>query len=227
MPSCRLPGTMLVAHGLACIPTSKKGARSCQNCSFFRPLAALISAGSAYADTMATTTRDLNVRAGPGSQNPVIGVIGSGQSVDVNGCVQNGRWCTVAFEGGEGWVSARYLAGDFDASQVVVTEQPTAAIRTTRPASPAAGTGAGRRCGRCGRRRRRRRPGRCGGRRRCRRHRRRDDGHVLDPPTRVRTYVSSNRMRPVYLQANMQSAPACRTRSSCARFPTMTIGTST
>ena len=81
---------------------------------------------------MATATRDLNVRAGPSSQNPVIGVIGSGQSVNINGCVQSGRWCTVAFDGGEGWVSAKYLAG-IDAGQVVVTEQPTGAVRDHRP----------------------------------------------------------------------------------------------
>ena len=33
--------------------------------------AALMSAGAAYADTMAVATRDLNVRAGPGSRTPL------------------------------------------------------------------------------------------------------------------------------------------------------------
>ena len=36
--------------------------------------AALISAGSAYADTMAVATRDVNVRAGPASSSHVIGM---------------------------------------------------------------------------------------------------------------------------------------------------------
>jgi hypothetical protein len=162
--------------------------------------AALMSAGAAYADTMAMANRDLNVRAGPGTQNPIIGVVGSGQSVNIRGCEQSGRWCTVAFDGGEGWVSAKYLSGDFNAGQVVVTEQPTAAIRTTRPASPAAGTGAlvggaggavagaviggpvgaavGGVAGVI-----------AGG----------TTGSVLDPPRRVRTYVSAHRLQPVYL----------------------------
>jgi uncharacterized protein YraI len=162
--------------------------------------AALISAGSAYADTMATASRDLNVRAGPGTQNPVIGVIGSGQSVNISGCEQSGRWCTVAFDGGEGWVSARYLAG-IEAGQVVVTEQPTGSVRVTRPATPGQATGVvtggaagavtgaviggpvgaavGGVAGVI-----------AGG----------TAGTVLDPPTRVRTYVSAHRMRPVYLQ---------------------------
>ena len=65
----------------------------------------------------------------------MIGVIGRGQSVNINGCVQGGGWCTVAFSGGEGWVSSRYLSGDFDAGQIVVTEQPTAAVRVARPAA--------------------------------------------------------------------------------------------
>jgi SH3-like domain-containing protein len=163
--------------------------------------AALMSAGAAYADTMAMANRDLNVRAGPGTQNPVVGVIGSGQSVNILGCEQSGRWCTVAFDGGEGWVSAKYLSGDFDAGQVVVTEQPTAAIRTTRPATPGQATGVvtggaagavtgaivggpvgaavGGVAGVI-----------AGG----------TAGTVLDPPARVRTYVSAHRMRPVYLQ---------------------------
>jgi Protein of unknown function (DUF1236)/Bacterial SH3 domain len=162
--------------------------------------AALMSAGAAYADTMAMASRDLNVRAGPGTMNPVVGVIGSGQSVNIQGCEQSGRWCTVVFDGGEGWVSAKYLSGGFDAGQVVVTEQPTGAIRTVRPASPAAGTGAlvggaggavagaviggpvgaavGGVAGVI-----------AGG----------TTGSVLDPPRRVRTYVSSHRMEPVYL----------------------------
>ena len=166
---------------------------------------ALIAASAAFADTLATATSDLNVRAGPGSQNPVIGVIGRGQSVNINGCVQGGGWCTVAFSGGEGWVSSRYLSGDFDAGQIVVTEQPTAAVRVARPAATpgqAAGIVTGGAAGAV--------TGAvvggpvgaavggvagviAGG----------TTGTVLDPPARVRTYVSSNRMRPIYLQDNV------------------------
>ena len=170
----------------------------------FSVATAALIAGSAYADTMAVATRDLNVRAGPASSSDVIGMIGSGQSVNINGCVQNGRWCTVAFDGGEGWVSSRYLSGDFDAGQMIVTEQPTASIRTTRPASPSTGTGAlvggaggavagaviggpvgaavGGAAGII-----------AGG----------TTGAVLDPPRRVRTYVSSHRVQPVYLDSDI------------------------
>ena len=47
--------------------------------------AALISAGSAYADTMAVATRDVNVRAAPTSSSDVIGRLGNGESVEING----------------------------------------------------------------------------------------------------------------------------------------------
>jgi len=162
--------------------------------------AALITAGSAYADTMAVATRDVNVRAAPASSSDVIGRLSNGESVEINGCVQRGRWCSVAFDGGEGFVSSRYLSGDFDAGQMITTEQPTASIRATRPSSPATGTGVlvggaggavagaviggpigaavGGAAGVI-----------AGG----------TTGAVLDPPTRVRTYVSSHRVEPVYL----------------------------
>jgi len=163
----------------------------------------IAAAGSASAE-MATVTTDLNVRSGPSSREAVIGVIGAGQSVDINGCVQSGRWCTVAFDGGEGWVSSRYLSGDFASNEVIVTEQPTGSVRVRRPATPgqAAGVVTGGAAGAV--------TGAivggpagaaiggvagviAGG----------TTGTVLDPPARVRTYVSSNRMRPVYLDGEV------------------------
>jgi SH3-like domain-containing protein len=159
----------------------------------------IAAAGSASAE-MATVTTDLNVRSGPSSREAVIGVIGAGQSVDINGCVQSGRWCTVAFDGGEGWVSSRYLSGDFASNEVIVTEQPTGSVRVRRPATPgqAAGVVTGGAAGAV--------TGAivggpagaavggvagviAGG----------TTGTVLDPPARVRTYVRSNRIRPVYI----------------------------
>ena len=130
--------------------------------------------------------------------------------------------------GGEGWVSSRYLSGDFDAGQIVVTEQPTAAVRWQhRPATPArragvvtggaggavtgavvggpVGAAVGGVAGVI-----------AGG----------TTGTVLDPPRRVRTYVSAHRMRPSISRTRSLSEAACPIRSSCARFPTMSTGTS-
>ena len=60
--------------------------------------------------TQATVFTDLNLRAGPGPQYQVIGLIPSDSSVDVAGCLDAANWCRVTFAGTEGWASGDYLA---------------------------------------------------------------------------------------------------------------------
>lgn len=62
----------------------------------------------ALADS-AQVTADLNMRAGPGTEYPVIRTIPHGGDVDVYGCVRGYTWCDVSWAGRRGWVSARYL----------------------------------------------------------------------------------------------------------------------
>lgn len=162
---------------------------------------AVAAAAPAFAE-MATVTTDLNVRAGPGTQNPVIGRVGAGQSVNVNGCLETGGWCSIATSQGEGWVSSGYLSGG--GTHVIIDDNSTAAVRVDRPtASPGAGAGfvaggatgavagavvggpVGAAIGGVG-------GAIVGG----------SAGQALDPPARVRTYVSANRMNPVRLQGN-------------------------
>ena len=42
----------------------------------------------AMADTAVSAVTDLNVRAGPGPQYPIIGVLAAGQSAALNGCIE-------------------------------------------------------------------------------------------------------------------------------------------
>jgi uncharacterized protein YgiM (DUF1202 family) len=168
--------------------------------------AAVLTAGSAYADTIATATRDLNVRAGPGTPNPIVGVIGSGQSVNVIRCLESGRWCTVAFGGGEGWVSSNYLTSETGSDTVVLSQRSAdSGVRVVRradnggggtvalvgaaggvvagaiaggPVGAAIGGAAGLVAGGT-------------------------TGQVIDPPRRVRTYVTSHRIEPVELQGEV------------------------
>jgi SH3-like domain-containing protein len=164
--------------------------------------AAIAAAGPALADSMATATTDLNVRAGPGTGNPVIGVIGAGEPVSVGACIESGGWCSVAFDGGEGWVSRAYLTGM--SGRVVVSDEATSAVRVDRPASPGAGAGAvaggatgavagaivggpagaaiGGAAGLV-----------AGG----------ATGQALDPPAEVRTYVTSHQLRPVRIDGDV------------------------
>src|SRR5262245_59805696 len=71
--------------------------------------ALLAMTGAAFAQSTVVATTDLNVRAGPGPRHQVIGVLGAGQSVTLDGCIQGSRWCVVAFDGGQGWVYSDYL----------------------------------------------------------------------------------------------------------------------
>lgn len=78
----------------------------------------------ALAQSSVTATTDLNVRAGPGPQYPVLGVMAAGQSAPLNGCLENSRWCAVATESGEGWVYSAYLTAEFGGSAVILAERP-------------------------------------------------------------------------------------------------------
>jgi uncharacterized protein YraI len=122
---------------------------------------AIAAAGYAHADTLATTIAPANVRAGPSSQDDVIATLGSGETVDVIGCVQRGRWCRIAFDGGEGFISSRRLSGDLGGTVILTDRSVGTRLRVVE--SPPARE------------------------------------FIIDPPVRVRTYVTTNRLPPLRL----------------------------
>jgi uncharacterized protein YraI len=85
--------------------------------------AALLTAGAVSAQTVATASTDLNVRAGPGPQYEVIGVIGVDQQATIMGCLEASAWCEVSYAGGEGWAYSDYLIAEYDGAEAVVTER--------------------------------------------------------------------------------------------------------
>src|SRR5262245_7395114 len=159
----------------------------------------LAMSGAAFAAT-ATATTDLNIRAGPGPSHQVIGVLGAGQSIDITGCIQGSKWCTIATSGGQGWVYSDYLTASFGGRQMVLTERPAQSVAIVR-APDAGGTGAvvggatgavtgalvggpvgaavGGAVGLA-----------AGG----------AVGAAAEPPQVVRTYVTTHRLNPVYLE---------------------------
>lgn len=160
----------------------------------------------AFADTSVSATTDLNVRAGPGPQYPIIGVLAAGQQATLNGCLENSKWCTIAEAQGQGWVYSDYLTADFGGSQVVLTQRPadsgvaivappdkgggdtgaiaggaTGAIAGAiigGPVGAAIGGVAGTVAGGV-------------------------TGTVIDPPEKVRTYVTAHKPEPVYLEGEV------------------------
>ena len=83
--------------------------------------ALLAASGTAFAQSGVTATTDLNVRAGPGPNYEVVGVLGAGESATLNGCLENSKWCVVAVNGKDGWVYSDYLTGEIGGQQVETT----------------------------------------------------------------------------------------------------------
>jgi hypothetical protein len=134
-------------------------------------------------------------------------MLGAGETTALNGCLENSKWCAVATNAGEGWVYSDYLTGDFGGTQVVVTQRPaTSGVKLVAapadkgggdsgavaggftgavagaliggPVGAAVGGVAGAVAGGAA-------------------------GTVIDPPENVRTYVTSNKIDPVYLEGEV------------------------
>ncbi|TKT82888.1 DUF1236 domain-containing protein [Aquamicrobium sp. LC103] len=86
--------------------------------------AVLAMTGAAMAQTVVVATTDLNMRAGPGPQYPVIGAIAIDGEAMLDGCLESGRWCQVSYNGVQGWAYSDYLIADSGGVEVVVTERP-------------------------------------------------------------------------------------------------------
>lgn len=78
-------------------------------------LVTLMISGTAFAQTSATVSTDLNVRSGPGVQHEVVGAISTDADVVVEGCIESANWCKVNSGDLQGWAYGDYLnvkAGD-------------------------------------------------------------------------------------------------------------------
>jgi uncharacterized protein YraI len=73
--------------------------------------AAAVVASAPLADGSATTTGNLNIRSGPGTNYRVIGVIPAGETIAVINCLSGSSWCSVDFAGIERWSSADFITG--------------------------------------------------------------------------------------------------------------------
>ena len=58
----------------------------------------------------AYTTRQVNLRAGPDAGYPQVAYIGPKQSVYVNGCLNDYRWCDITVGSNRGWAYSKYIA---------------------------------------------------------------------------------------------------------------------
>uniref|UniRef100_UPI002899F91A SH3 domain-containing protein n=1 Tax=Tianweitania sp. TaxID=2021634 RepID=UPI002899F91A len=101
----------------------------------------LAATGASLAQTAVSATTDLNLRAGPGPQYPVVGTLGVDETATLDGCAQGSKWCQVTVKGQPAWAYSDYLTSEFTSgSRVIVTERPAEAVpvveyRETAPAT--------------------------------------------------------------------------------------------
>lgn len=78
--------------------------------------------GAAQAQTTGTANTDLNLRSGPGPEQPVIGFIKARQKASILGCIEGSLWCQVQFKGKTGWAYSQYMTLQAGGGRIVVRE---------------------------------------------------------------------------------------------------------
>jgi uncharacterized protein YraI len=77
-------------------------------------LLALVAFGAASAQAApGVSTANVNMRTGPDTEFPSVGVIPEGAPLDVQGCLNDESWCDVIWEGNRGWVFSEYIGFDY------------------------------------------------------------------------------------------------------------------
>jgi uncharacterized protein YraI len=74
------------------------------------------------AQQLAHTTKDVNLRAGPARDYPVVTVLPGGVQVVVEGCVPDYRWCDVVAGPLRGWVYAKNIVYPYEGNSVPVLD---------------------------------------------------------------------------------------------------------
>ncbi len=87
----------------------------------------LALACTAQAQTVGTATTALNIRSGPGPEQPAIGYMKARQKAQILGCVEGSLWCQVQFRGVQGWAYSQYLSLQAGGGRIIVRE-PAAVV---------------------------------------------------------------------------------------------------
>lgn len=70
------------------------------------------------AQQLAYVTREVNLRAGPSGDFPVVAVLGGGVAVTVEGCLGDFRWCDVSVGSHRGWLNAGNIVYGYQGAYV-------------------------------------------------------------------------------------------------------------
>ena len=65
---------------------------------------------------------DVNLRAGPGTEYPVLVTVPTDAPITILGCLEDYTWCDTIFEQHRGWMSSIYLAGYYDGEYYLLSD---------------------------------------------------------------------------------------------------------
>lgn len=82
--------------------------------------AALLPGIAAAQNAFAVTS--VNLRAGPGTQYPVVTTVNAGAGLNVYGCLSDWSWCDISYRGIRGWMSGRYVEQTYAGRRVLVPD---------------------------------------------------------------------------------------------------------
>jgi len=88
-------------------------------------IAAVVTAAfsiPASAAVVAQAATPLNIRSGPGPQYSVIGAIPTRGQATITGCISGSLWCSVGYNGKQGWAYSQYLMATLSGHSLAVAE---------------------------------------------------------------------------------------------------------
>lgn len=91
--------------------------------------AVFLTLGTAAAEASpGYTTANVNMRTGPDTEFPSVGVIPEGDQIDVRGCLRDESWCDVRWGDNRGWVYSEYLGFDYRGETALLPDVGVAAF---------------------------------------------------------------------------------------------------
>ena len=74
------------------------------------------------------TTANVNMRTGPDTDFPSVGVVPEGDPIDVRGCLRDESWCDVSWGNNRGWIYSEYLGFDYRGQVTLLPDVGVAAF---------------------------------------------------------------------------------------------------
>ena len=78
-------------------------------------------AGAAQAATPSYPTANVNLRAGPGTNYPILLTVPNASAITTHGCLEGYNWCDVSWGTERGWMSASYIHITYQGQRRVLT----------------------------------------------------------------------------------------------------------